>query len=162
MGLTCSREPNQGAHPTENCWTETGLPWVRRQILVFSSKGHSCPLLLDRTGMSSLQMKTLTTCRCPVRPGKALASHYTDCVMAGDWHVMSSPCGAQSASITEIVCQRPKGALCSLRRNPRRSPASYRGRLIRNPGLLCHVPWQCTGCFMAVGWRVTSFPAIPQ
>jgi len=34
-------------------------PVVRRQILVFSSKGHSCPLLLDRTGMFNLQMKTL-------------------------------------------------------------------------------------------------------
>jgi hypothetical protein len=103
---------------------------------------------------------TLQACRCPVRPGKALASHSTDGVMAGDWHVMSSPCGAQSASLTEIVCQRPKGALCSLRRNSRRSPASYRGRLIRRLGLCRHVQWQCTGCVMALGWRVASFPAI--
>ena len=27
----------------------------------------------------------------PLRPGKALASRYTDCVMAGDWQGISSP-----------------------------------------------------------------------
>ena len=70
---------------------------------------------------------TLQACRCPVRPGKALASHSTDGVMAGDGHVMCSPCGTQCASLTEIVCQRPKGALCSLRRNRRRSPERHRG-----------------------------------
>ena len=104
---------------------------------------------------------TLQTCRCPVRPGKAPASHHTDSVMAGDWHVMCSPCGTQCVAIPEIVYRRPKRALCSLRRTPRRSPERHKGRLIRSVGLHREVPWQCAGCVMAVGWQVTPFPAVP-